>query len=79
MRPELARLVLALVKPVRLVWPRLDRGIDEIHLALIFDWTDGELIAAMPAKYPALRLRAVLRAVVADDARRRQARHGGQR
>lgn len=79
MRPELARLVLALVKPVRLVWPRLDEGLYVAHVGFMFGWTDVELIAAMPRQFPVRPLLAVVRAVAADDVRRLVARHGVQR
>lgn len=47
MRPELARLVLAMVKPVRLVWPRLDDGLIELELHFIFGGSVADAIEAV--------------------------------
>lgn len=79
MRPELARLVLALVKPVRLVWPRLDAGLIELELHFILGSSRAVAIAAMPAQHPALRLLAAVQSAAEDDARRFLAQRGARR
>lgn len=78
-RPELARLVLAMVKPVRLVWPRLDDGLTELELHFILGGSVADAIEAMPARHPALRLLAAAQSAAADDVRRYLAQRGARR
>ena len=79
MRPELARVLFVLLRPVMWVWPRLRRDFTEAYLHFLLNGTEEQWIATMPMPSPALPLLAVARAVAADDNRRYQAQRGAQR